>query len=70
MFVSPWPVAATVEEAAAAAADGVEETGEIRVVRRYRREPSPLVRDSRGWRTGRIDDVLGGAFDLLGDAGE
>ncbi len=71
VLVSPWPVAATVEEvAASAAADAVEDTGEIRVVRRYRREPSPLVRDSRGWRTGRIDDVLGGAFDLLGDAGE
>jgi ATP-dependent Clp protease ATP-binding subunit ClpC len=37
------------------------------VVRRYRDEPSPLVRDSaRGWRTGRIDQVLDGDFDLLG----
>jgi ATP-dependent Clp protease ATP-binding subunit ClpC len=36
------------------------------IVRRYRREPSPLVRDSaRGWRTGRIDRVLAGDFDLL-----
>jgi ATP-dependent Clp protease ATP-binding subunit ClpC len=71
VVVSPWPVTATVEEAgASAAADAVEDTGEIRVVRRYRREPSALVRDSRGWRTGRIDDVLGGAFDLLGDAGD
>jgi ATP-dependent Clp protease ATP-binding subunit ClpC len=69
VHVSPWPVAATVEEvAASAAAHAVEDMVEIRVVRRYRREPSPLVRDSRGWRTGRIDDVLGGAFDLLGDA--
>ena len=39
------------------------ETG---IVRRYREKPSPLVRDSvRGWRTGRIDLVLGGDFDLL-----
>jgi len=37
------------------------------IVRRYRREPSPLVRDrARGWRTGRLDAVLGGDFDLLG----
>ena len=68
VLVSPWPVGATLDEvAASAAADAVEDTGEIRVVRRYRRAPSPLVRDSRGWRTGRIDDVLGGAFDLIAD---
>jgi ATP-dependent Clp protease ATP-binding subunit ClpC len=37
------------------------------VVRRYREEPSPLVRDSvRGWRTGRLDAVLDGDFDLMG----
>jgi ATP-dependent Clp protease ATP-binding subunit ClpC len=37
------------------------------VVRRYRDDPSPLVRDSvRGWRTGRIDQVLDGDFDLIG----
>ena len=37
------------------------------IVRRYREEPSPLVRDAaRGWRTGRIDRVLGGDFDLIG----
>jgi ATP-dependent Clp protease ATP-binding subunit ClpC len=35
------------------------------VVRRYREQP-PLVRDAAGqWRTGRLDLVLGGAFDLL-----
>lgn len=39
------------------------------VVRRYREEP-PLVRDAAGkWRTGRLDLVLGGEFDLL-QAGE
>jgi ATP-dependent Clp protease ATP-binding subunit ClpC len=36
------------------------------VVRRYREEPSPLVRDSaRGWRTGRLERVLEGDFDLI-----
>jgi len=36
------------------------------VVRRYREEPSPLVRDNvAGWRTGRLDRVLDGDFDLL-----
>jgi ATP-dependent Clp protease ATP-binding subunit ClpC len=36
------------------------------VVRRYREEPSPLVRDAvSGWRTGRLTDVLGGGFDLF-----
>ncbi len=40
--------------------------GRPRIVRRYRREPSPLVRDSvRGWRTGRLDLVLDGRFDLI-----
>lgn len=42
-----------------------EETGPV-VVRRYRREPSPLVRDAvRGWRTGNIEQVLSGDFDLM-----
>jgi ATP-dependent Clp protease ATP-binding subunit ClpC len=36
------------------------------VVRRYREEPSPLVRYSaRGWRTGRLDRVLAGDFDIM-----
>ena len=36
------------------------------VVRRYRSEPSPLVRDMNGsWRTGRLDAVLRGDFDLI-----
>jgi ATP-dependent Clp protease ATP-binding subunit ClpC len=36
------------------------------IVRRYRTGPSPLVRDSvRHWRTGRLDRVLGGDFDVI-----
>jgi ATP-dependent Clp protease ATP-binding subunit ClpC len=36
------------------------------IVRRYREEPSPLVRDSaRGWRTGRLERVLDGDFDFI-----
>ncbi len=42
-----------------------------RIVRRYRDTPSPLVRDGvRGWRTGRIDLVLAGNFDLFCATGE
>ena len=37
------------------------------IVRRYREAPSPLVRDASGARTGRIDRVLGGDFDLIGE---
>ncbi|HEY3643044.1 MAG TPA: AAA family ATPase [Xanthobacteraceae bacterium] len=37
------------------------------VVRRYRGEPAPLVRSGdRSWRSGRLDAVLRGNFDLLG----
>jgi ATP-dependent Clp protease ATP-binding subunit ClpC len=36
------------------------------VVRRYRSAPSPLVRNMKGsWRTGKLDAVLGGDFDLI-----
>ncbi len=36
------------------------------IVRRYRAEPSPLVRDSvNQWRTGLLDRVLRGEFDLM-----
>jgi ATP-dependent Clp protease ATP-binding subunit ClpC len=42
------------------------EAGSNTIVRRYRRLPSPLVRDAlAGWRTGRLDQVLGGDFDLI-----
>ena len=37
------------------------------VIRRYRGEPSPLVRDGAGaWRTGKFDAVMSGDFDLIG----
>jgi ATP-dependent Clp protease ATP-binding subunit ClpC len=36
------------------------------VVRRYRGEPAPLVRDMvASWRTGKLDAVLRGDFDLI-----
>jgi ATP-dependent Clp protease ATP-binding subunit ClpC len=38
------------------------------IVRRYREKPSPLVRDAvRRFRTGRLDAVLDGQFDVLAD---
>jgi ATP-dependent Clp protease ATP-binding subunit ClpC len=38
-----------------------------RIVRHYRFEPSPLIRDVvKKWRTGRIEKVLEGDFDLMG----
>ena len=46
----------------------VADTAEHSVVRRYRHAPSPLVRDASGARTGRIDRVLGGDFDLLSES--
>ncbi len=37
------------------------------IVRRYRVSPDVLVRDARkGWRSGRLDTVLAGNFDLIG----
>ena len=37
------------------------------IVRRYRERPAPLVRDLQGgWRSGRLDAVLAGDFDLIG----
>ena len=39
------------------------------VVRRYREKPSPLVRDAvRRFRTGRLDVVLDGYFDVMATA--
>lgn len=39
------------------------------IVRRYREGPAPIVRDVAGaWRSGRLSAVLGGDFDLIGEA--
>jgi ATP-dependent Clp protease ATP-binding subunit ClpC len=47
--------------------EALERAGrQLRIVRRYRREPSPLVRDAvRGWRTGKLERVLAGDFDVV-----
>jgi hypothetical protein len=38
------------------------------VVRRYRMDASPVIRDVRqGWRTGRVELVFDGHFDVIGD---
>jgi ATP-dependent Clp protease ATP-binding subunit ClpC len=42
------------------------EEDSLRIVRRYREKPSPLIRDSiKKWRTGNWQQVMGGNFDLL-----
>ena len=51
---------------AARALLGTPLPGAPAIVRIYRDSPAPLVKDRvRGWRTGRLDRVLGGAFDLM-----
>jgi ATP-dependent Clp protease ATP-binding subunit ClpC len=41
--------------------------GASRIVRHYRFEPSPLIRDIiQKWRTGRVEKVMEGDFDLMG----
>ncbi len=56
--------AGLLRQAAEALAAGAPPT--TQVARRYREGAAPLVRDSaRGWRTGRIDRVLAGDFDLI-----
>ncbi|MEO0855656.1 MAG: AAA family ATPase [Bacteroidota bacterium] len=66
----PEPLPAAPAERAAvchAALAAATEAGRPEIVRRYREAPSPLVRDAvRGWRTGRLDRVLDGHFDLIG----
>lgn len=66
--VAAWPAAEPERDLAndAARALAVAADSAPVVVRRYRTQPSPLVRDSvRAWRTGRIDRVLAGDFDLI-----
>ena len=53
-------------DAATATLDNARPLERPEVVRRYRETPSPLVRDSvRNYRTGRLDRVLAGHFDLI-----
>lgn len=41
-------------------------TADQTIVRRYSEQPSALVRDSvRNWRTGRIEAILRGEFDVI-----
>jgi ATP-dependent Clp protease ATP-binding subunit ClpC len=57
------PETDAMEQARQALAERVESNT---IVRRYRAKPSPLVRDSvRDWRTGRLDRVLDGQFDVM-----
>lgn len=43
-----------------------DEQADQTIVRRYREGPSPLVRDlARGWRSGRLDLVFAGNFDVM-----
>lgn len=54
---------------ASVVADGVagaEPDFASRLCRRYQEQPTPLVRDAvRGWRSGRLERILGGDFDLI-----
>lgn len=62
--VAPQPPAQLRAGDALAFVRGTEPS--LQVVRRYRELPSPLVRDAvRQWRTGRLDLVLGGNFDVM-----
>ena len=55
-----------IENDAAAILDA-DKSGQVVIVRRYRQEPSPLARDGvRNWRTGRLDFVFDGNFDVTG----
>lgn len=68
--VAPQPIPTTKDTAeliAQAEHQLAQQEGRTTIVRRYRREPAPLVRDRiKGWRTGNLDEVLNGNFDLFG----
>jgi len=52
------------KQALAAFSDSEDDS--LKIVRRYREEPSPLIRDSvKKWRTGNWQQVMGGNFDLF-----
>ncbi|MEM8487714.1 MAG: AAA family ATPase [Bacteroidota bacterium] len=67
--VAPQPVVPgdTVKQLLGQAEEAFGALGDLRnIVRRYRALPSPLVRDSlQGWRTGRLERVMDGGFDLI-----
>jgi ATP-dependent Clp protease ATP-binding subunit ClpC len=67
--VGQWPAGPSMsDDAVASLARGILEVDRPpdTVVRHYRAQPSPLVRDeTRGYRTGRLDRVLAGDFDLF-----
>ncbi len=67
--IAPQPIVPgdTAKQLLAQAEEAFTALGDLRnVVRRYRAEPSPLVRDSLlGWRTGRLERVMAGDFDLI-----
>ena len=47
-------------------AEYLDRTASSDIVRRYQERPTPLVRDRRrDFRTGRLDLVLAGHFDLM-----
>jgi len=66
--VVPGPVASLPKEAAFSTAQallGGAAKGTA-IMRRYREIPAPLVRDvTKGWRSGRLDAVLAGDFDIV-----
>jgi ATP-dependent Clp protease ATP-binding subunit ClpC len=63
----PAPPRAEGETLASQAHSALHREGreESNIVRRYRESPSPLVRDASGWKTGLIDRVFAGNFDLF-----
>ena len=67
VVVAPWLPAAPDADPVATARQALSSSPAAgTIVRRYRTKPSPLVRDSvRDWRTGRLDRVLAGEFDLI-----
>ena len=71
VFVKPTPLelpSAMPDRYAVLAAEIEKGPHSSVVVRRYRDDPSPLARDMKhGWRTGRVDLVFDGHFDVIGD---
>lgn len=62
----PGPASLLPDSPAAIAAKILEATATRDIVRRYQEHPTPLVRDRRrDFRTGRLDLILAGHFDLI-----